>query len=224
MQIRTNLSLAQQHPDWNLAPVITLLVASFLPFQIQSSLQRFVLLPRRKSIVLAHTSYSTETMRLIPGTAVGLLLIGEASAFQARVRTRSFVQSPNDSSLNLFSGLIPSSTSVRDDDEPLLNNRHSASDWLYNIRSMPHSKVLRDVRNPVLSAAGWSLAVAAIQKLLGQSSMGSLQALSRTMCIPTSMHSFLVSAIGLLLVFRTNSAYQRFYVSAAPLWVMVLVF
>ena len=33
---------------------------------------------------------------------------------------------------------------------------------------------------------------------------------SRRMCLPTLMHSMMVSAMSLLLVFRTNSAYQRF--------------
>jgi predicted membrane chloride channel (bestrophin family) len=32
------------------------------------------------------------------------------------------------------------------------------------------------------------------------------------MCMSSKPHSFLVSALGLLLVFRTNSAYQRFAV------------
>jgi len=31
-----------------------------------------------------------------------------------------------------------------------------------------------------------------------------------SLCIPTAPHSLMVSSLGLLLVFRTNSAYQRF--------------
>lgn len=37
------------------------------------------------------------------------------------------------------------------------------------------------------------------------------------MCIPTTAHSLMVSALGLLLVFRTNSAYQRF-VEGRKIW------
>ena len=35
---------------------------------------------------------------------------------------------------------------------------------------------------------------------------------AKRMCLPTAPHSLMVSALGLLLVFRTNSAYQRFAV------------
>jgi hypothetical protein len=99
------------------------------------------------------------------------------------------------------------------DGHPVLNNRHAASDWLYNMKSMPHSKVLREIRNPVLSVAGWSFVVSVAQRLLSSSSNDALGALSRSMCIPGTAHSLLVSSLGLLLVFRTNSAYQRFNVS-----------
>lgn len=94
-----------------------------------------------------------------------------------------------------------------------LNNRHSASDWLYNVLSLPKSSVLRDIRNPVLSIAAWSGVVSVIQRILASSSSRMLQGLSTNMCIGATPHSFLVSSLGLLLVFRTNSAYQRFYVS-----------
>jgi len=41
------------------------------------------------------------------------------------------------------------------------------------------------------------------------------------MCIPTQPHSLLVSSLGLLLVFRTNSAYQRF-VEGRKIWEQIL--
>jgi len=44
---------------------------------------------------------------------------------------------------------------------------------------------------------------------------------SRRMCLPTLMHSMMVSAMSLLLVFRTNSAYQRF---AEGRWVCECIF
>jgi hypothetical protein len=94
-----------------------------------------------------------------------------------------------------------------------VNNRHAASDWLYNVKSLPNSQVLREIRNPVLSVAGWSFAVSVVQRVLSLSSRDALSGVARSMCIPGTAHSFLVSALGLLLVFRTNSAYQRFYVS-----------
>jgi Bestrophin, RFP-TM, chloride channel len=90
-----------------------------------------------------------------------------------------------------------------------LNNRHSASDWLYNVRSLPQSKVLREIRNPVLAVAAWSASVSILHALMKQAGWTRWAA---HLCIPGTAHSFLVSALGLLLVFRTNSAYQRFNV------------
>lgn len=92
------------------------------------------------------------------------------------------------------------------------NNRHAASDWWYNVRSLPKSKVLREVRNPVLAVGLWSFIVSVTHRVFSTHSNSILQMIARHMSIPGTAHSFLVSALGLLLVFRTNSAYQRFYV------------
>lgn len=91
-----------------------------------------------------------------------------------------------------------------------INNRHSSSDWLYNIQSIPQSTILREVRNPVLAVAGWSAMVAVAHRLLIRSSSLALQSMAIHLQVSGAAHSFLVSALGLLLVFRTNSAYQRF--------------
>jgi GH24 family phage-related lysozyme (muramidase) len=98
----------------------------------------------------------------------------------------------------------------------VLNNRHSASDWFYNVKSLPHSRVLREIRYPVIASATWAAFVSVLY-CIGQSASTSSMLLRRFtagMTIPTTAHGFLVSALGLLLVFRTNSAYQRFYVSS----------
>jgi predicted membrane chloride channel (bestrophin family) len=92
------------------------------------------------------------------------------------------------------------------------NNRHSASDWWYNVQSLPKSKVLRDVRNPVLAVGVWSLIVSLLHRFCRHHAIPVVRSLADHMSIPGTAHSFLVSALGLLLVFRTNSAYQRFYV------------
>lgn len=96
-------------------------------------------------------------------------------------------------------------------DDPM-NNRHSASDWLYNIKSFPQSKVLREIRNPVIAVAAWSFLVSLVHKIGTSASWAhpALRYVTSNMCISGTAHSFLVSALGLLLVFRTNSAYQRF--------------
>jgi Bestrophin, RFP-TM, chloride channel len=92
-------------------------------------------------------------------------------------------------------------------------NRHSASDWLYNMKSLPSSSVLRDIRSPVTTFAVWSFLVSLIHKFLASSHSMLLQKLASGMCVQATPHGFLMSILGLLLVFRTNSSYQRFYVS-----------
>ena len=108
------------------------------------------------------------------------------------------------------SGLFQSNPSL---DSTMLNNRHSASDWLYNMRSLPKSSVLQETKNPVITIALWSTFVSVAQRIMARGASQTLQNLSRNMCIGATPHSLLVSSLGLLLVFRTNSAYQRFYVS-----------
>lgn len=97
----------------------------------------------------------------------------------------------------------------------VVNNRHSANDFWYNIRTLPGSKVLRDVRNPVLSVFGWSTAVSILHCVLAK------KGLAHRLCVSPAVHSFLVSSIGLLLVFRTNSAYQRFN-EGRKIWEQIL--
>jgi hypothetical protein len=95
-----------------------------------------------------------------------------------------------------------------------VNNRHSASDYWYNIRTLPSSCILRDIGNPVWAVFGWSTVVSVAHCLMAKSGRSFLQSMASKLCVSSAAHSFLVSSIGLLLVFRTNSAYQRFNVSA----------
>ena len=87
------------------------------------------------------------------------------------------------------------------------DQRYSASDWLHNIKSLNRSSILQETKGPVLAVMGWSALLSCIhQGLLWKG----FTAAAKRMCISSKPHSFLVSALGLLLVFRTNSAYQRF--------------
>jgi len=108
-----------------------------------------------------------------------------------------------------------SSSATNEDDSYLptrqVNHRHSAKDWMYNVRSLPQSTILREVRNPVLTIIAWSTLVSVLHKLFLRSV--TFRHLALHMQVGPSAHSFLVSSLGLLLVFRTNSAYQRFAVS-----------
>lgn len=95
-----------------------------------------------------------------------------------------------------------------------LNNRISSRDWLYNIKSLPKSTVLKEIRNPVLSVTAWASVISIAHRLMLKSTVPLFNTVSSYMHIGLGIHSFLVSSIGLLLVFRTNSAYQRFVVSS----------
>ena len=94
------------------------------------------------------------------------------------------------------------------------NNRHSSSDWLHNLKTLPNSSVLREVKNPVLTLAGWASFLSVVHNVLlwkGKTQLAS------AICLPMVAHSLLMSSLGLLLVFRTNSSYQRFLVRAVDL-------
>ncbi|KAL7576324.1 hypothetical protein ACA910_018142 [Epithemia clementina (nom. ined.)] len=103
----------------------------------------------------------------------------------------------------------------------LVNNRHSASDWFYNVKSIPQSGVLKEVLGPVKAVACWSLFVSMLQRLFWYSNSNMMKSIASGLCIPATAHSFLVSALGLLLVFRTNSSYQRFY-EGRKIWENIL--
>jgi predicted membrane chloride channel (bestrophin family) len=103
-------------------------------------------------------------------------------------------------------------------DSNLLNDhRYSASDWLHNFYSIPRSAILRDMQPPLTTIFFWSVSVSIVHKLLKIF----YPAAASFICISSTPHSFLVSALGLLLVFRTNSAYQRF-AEGRKIWEQIL--
>jgi len=84
--------------------------------------------------------------------------------------------------------------------------RYSASDWAHNAFTLRTSTVLREIRSPILFMTGWATLISIVHKmLLTRRPMWAIH-----MCISDKPHSLMVSALSLLLVFRTNSAYQRF--------------
>jgi predicted membrane chloride channel (bestrophin family) len=78
---------------------------------------------------------------------------------------------------------------------------------------MLNSEILRAVRGPVVAMTAWATFLAFLYHRL---KVTNPQA-AALMCIPPVTHSLMVSALGLLLVFRTNSAYQRF-VEGRKIW------
>lgn len=91
-------------------------------------------------------------------------------------------------------------------DEDLNDRRYSASDWLHNMYTLPHSTVLRAVKGPVIASMAWSLCIA-LANVYFKRRYESFRLLTLSSTLP---HAATASALGLLLVFRTNTAYQRF--------------
>mmetsp|Transcript_7420 Transcript_7420/g.16331 ORF Transcript_7420/g.16331 Transcript_7420/m.16331 type:complete len:602 (+) Transcript_7420:185-1990(+) len=77
--------------------------------------------------------------------------------------------------------------------------RYTSSDWLDSLKGLPHSRILRRIRKPLLAMTVSSFLVTVAHLKLGMPALGGRDA-----------HTLLGSALSLLLVFRTNSAYQRF--------------
>jgi predicted membrane chloride channel (bestrophin family) len=103
----------------------------------------------------------------------------------------------------------PSTSTKRSRNQHQSVDHHSASDWLYNLKTWKNSSVLREIKHPVMYLSAWATLLSIVQKIL---ILSGKKKWAMSFCIPNAAHSFLVSSLGLLLVFRTNSAYQRFLV------------
>ena len=86
------------------------------------------------------------------------------------------------------------------------SDRYSASDWLHNTASLPSSAILKSIRFPVIFMTSWATFLSCVHRKLLEINPTT----ASMMCIPSAPHSLMVSALSLLLVFKTNSAYQRF--------------
>jgi len=87
------------------------------------------------------------------------------------------------------------------------SDRYASRDWLHNTINLPNSVILRSIQFPVFFMAFWGFGISILYSTLRRKGR---EELASRLCMPTAPHSLMVSALGLLLVFRTNSAYQRF--------------
>lgn len=78
--------------------------------------------------------------------------------------------------------------------------RVSSEDWVLCIRSLPSSRILKRTSSFISFFTAWSFVVTLFFKLS-----------KLTLHIPATVHSLLGPALSLLLVFRTNSSYDRFW-------------
>jgi predicted membrane chloride channel (bestrophin family) len=72
--------------------------------------------------------------------------------------------------------------------------------------SLPSSGILRAIRGPVMFMTLWGGLLSVLYHRLLKTNPGAAELMS----LPLAPHTLMVSALSLLLVFKTNSAYQRF--------------
>lgn len=86
------------------------------------------------------------------------------------------------------------------------SDRYSSRDWWHNTLSLPNSAILRAIRGPVLFMSCWAGLLSFVYRHL----LVTNPQAANLMCISSTPHSLMSSCLSLLLVFKTNSAYQRF--------------
>jgi len=77
--------------------------------------------------------------------------------------------------------------------------RYNAVDWAHNMWTLPQSLVLQRIQSPLLFTMATTVVVCVLNRIFVLPKVSSLG------------HTLLGSALGLLLVFRTNKAYERFW-------------
>ena len=82
--------------------------------------------------------------------------------------------------------------------------RYAAVDWARNLRTLPGSLILRRIKSPLL----FNIAITFFICLLHATVKATGRVWPTVIPLP---HTLLSSALGLLLVFRTNAAYDRFW-------------
>ncbi|CAM9870966.1 unnamed protein product [Pylaiella littoralis] len=88
--------------------------------------------------------------------------------------------------------------------------RYGSADWFSNIQNLPKSRLLYNIKEHLFYNTSFAFVVSMIHLLTPQHVIDDLH----VSAIP---HSIMSGALGLLLVFRTNAAYNRFW-EARKVW------
>lgn len=83
---------------------------------------------------------------------------------------------------------------------------YTSNDWFENLLSLPTSRIFKRTKNCILQNVIWTTILVFIFKKF-----------KSTFAFPSTVHSISGSALSLLLVFRTNSSYDRFW-EARKVW------
>jgi predicted membrane chloride channel (bestrophin family) len=145
--------------------------------------------------------------------------LNDPSTFTISDKNRQFHQGgihqrnggrPNNSISSSSSSSNSNSSKRNSPDDPNAEYRYSASDWWQIIRTTFRSSTLKATRGPVIAVMVWSYCLSAIYSILCYTGRTEI-AHTFVHCLPSTIpHAATVSALGLLLVFRTTSAYQKF--------------
>lgn len=90
--------------------------------------------------------------------------------------------------------------------------RYDAADWTRSLKSLPQSLVLRRIRGRILANVLVATACVLVHLALSVMAPGFMQSFKFT-ALP---HTYISSATGLLLVFRTNAAYVSSFAHCSP--------
>mmetsp|Transcript_14872 Transcript_14872/g.22138 ORF Transcript_14872/g.22138 Transcript_14872/m.22138 type:complete len:390 (-) Transcript_14872:53-1222(-) len=86
----------------------------------------------------------------------------------------------------------------------------SSSDWFENLKNLPSSRVTKDIFSHLMFNTAWAVAVTAFHMFTPQHYIDDFH-------ISTVPHSIMAGSLALLLVFRTNASYDRFW-EARKIW------
>ena len=86
------------------------------------------------------------------------------------------------------------------------SDRYSSRDWFHSAITLPNSGILKLIRSPVLAVTSWATFLSLWHRRL----LHINPVAAARLYLPTAPHTLMMSVLGLLLVFRTNSAYARF--------------
>lgn len=163
--------------------------------------------------------------------AFAVVLCGRVADGKAAMRSLRFplLRSAPVSSLPLAGdvpGAEPWRWSLRTDDGLELNEsdlRDKRSNWLRDLLSIGKSRVLLRVADRLFGTTVWAAFVAGIyeaKSLMGMPEDGVVARAMETLLVPTWPHEAVGGFLAILLVFRTDQAYERFW-EGRELWATV---
>jgi putative membrane protein len=150
------------------------------------------LMAKAKSPIVSTYSYDCLARQNLLRTVNVDYLIGEKDHKHSEYDEDSFSYAPDEITYRVkFNRNIPQAIPQAE--------RYSTKDWFHNLKTLPNSRLLRRIKKVVLTNTIWSAAVFLVHKFIFPINIG------------VKCFSLLGSSLSLLLVFRTNTAYNRFW-------------